>query len=190
VPIGKPHRDVSFSLIDDQGLPITEDGAVGELYVGGDQLMSGYWGAPQLTAEVLRTDIVAGETVYKTGDLVYRNEAGDYVYVDRADRVVKRSGVRISLIELAGVLRGLPGVSAATCVAFDDQGLLGIVAFVVADASVAALELKRGAADLLPDTMLPDRIVTVDALPLTTSSKVDERALLAAAGLREAPKRI
>ena len=50
---------------------------------------------------MLRTDVVAGRTVYRTGDLVYRTDEGDYVYVDRADRVIKRMGVRISLVELA-----------------------------------------------------------------------------------------
>jgi D-alanine--poly(phosphoribitol) ligase subunit 1 len=185
VPIGRPHPGVTFYLVDEQGSVISDVGAVGELYVGGDQLMTGYWRAPQLTEAVLRTDIVAGETVYRTGDLVLRNQAGDYVYVDRADRVIKRSGVRISLIEVADVLRHLPGVSAATSASFDDDGRLGIVAFVTVESDLSELDIKRMGAEHLADTMLPDRIIVVDELPLTTSSKVDERRLLAAAGLRE-----
>ena len=57
--------------------------------------------------EVLRTDIVPGETVYRTGDLVYRDNNGNYVYVDRADRVINRNGLRISLIELSEAIREL-----------------------------------------------------------------------------------
>ena len=147
--------------------------------------MTGYWGAPELTADVLRTDVVPGKTVYRTGDLVYRNASGDYVYVDRADRVIKRIGVRISLVEMGDAMRHLDGVSAAACVAFDDDGQLGIVAFVVADGTVTALELRRATSQHLPDTMLPNRIELVEALPLTPSSKLDERRLLAEAGLRE-----
>ena len=63
--------------------------------------MDGYWGAPELTGSVMRTDVVPGHTVYRTGDLVYRDGRGHYVYVERADRVIKRFGVRISLLELS-----------------------------------------------------------------------------------------
>jgi D-alanine--poly(phosphoribitol) ligase subunit 1 len=184
VPIGRPHPNVTFYLVDEQGDLISDADAVGELYVGGDQLMTGYWRAPQLTEAVLRTDVVAGQTVYRTGDLVARNRAGDYLYIDRADRVIKRSGVRISLIEVADVLRHLPGVTSAIGAAFDDDGRLGIVAFVTVGSDLSELDIKRLGAEHLPDTMLPDRIVVVDELPLTASSKVDERRLLASAGLR------
>jgi D-alanine--poly(phosphoribitol) ligase subunit 1 len=183
VPMGRPHLGVSFHLVDDLGMVIEGSDRVGELYIGGSQLMTGYWGAPALTREVLREDVVPGETVYRTGDLVYRDNEGSYVYVDRADRVIKRSGVRISLIELSEAMRSLAGVSAAACVTFDAEGELGIVAFVVTDGPVVASDLLRTARERLPDTMLPNRIVLVEELPLTQSSKLDERRLLAEAGL-------
>jgi D-alanine--poly(phosphoribitol) ligase subunit 1 len=185
VSMGRPHPGVTFHLVDTQGRTVEGANQVGELYIGGSQLMDGYWAAPALTDEVLRTDVVAGRTVYRTGDLVYRTEDGEYVYVDRADRVMKRHGVRISLVELGEAMRGLAGVSAAACVAFDDGGRTGIVAFVVADGPVDILELRRAAARQLPESMLPDRIEVVDNLPLTRSSKLDERRLLAQAGLGE-----
>lgn len=185
VSIGQPHPDVSFYVVDDEGRLVDGPDQVGELYIGGNQVMDGYWGAPALTADVLRTDVVPGETVYRTGDLVYRADGGDYVYVDRADRVIKRLGIRISLIELGEAMRGLAGVSAAACVAFDDDGQTGIVVFVVTDGRTSALDLRRAAGDRLPDSMLPDRVELVDSLPLTRSSKLDERRLLAEAGLRE-----
>jgi D-alanine--poly(phosphoribitol) ligase subunit 1 len=183
VPIGRPHPDVTFHLVDESGQQVADADHVGELYIGGDQLMAGYWGAPELTAEVLRTDVVPGETVYRTGDLMYRTPPGDYVYVDRADRVIKRLGIRISLVELGEAMRSLAGVSAAACTCFDNDGQPGIVAFVVADGSTTSLELRQAAADRLPDSMLPDRVELVDTLPLTKSSKLDERRLLAEAGL-------
>jgi amino acid adenylation domain-containing protein len=186
VPIGQPHAGVTFHLIDEDGQPVDEAGRVGELYIGGNQLMQGYWRATELTAEVLRDDVLSGRTVYRTGDLVYRDEAGNYIYVDRADKVVKRSGVRISLIELGDVVRELSGVSAAACAAFDDGGQLGIAAFVVADPGIDTLALQRQARTRLPDTMLPNCYVVVDALPVTGSGKLDERSLLAGAGLTPA----
>jgi D-alanine--poly(phosphoribitol) ligase subunit 1 len=185
VPIGQPHPGVTFHLVDAEDRVVDAPDQVGELYVGGAQLMTGYWDAPVLTADVMRTDLVPGMTLYRTGDLVYRNASGDYVYLDRADRVINRNGVRISLVEISDTLRHVDGVSAAACLAFDDDGQLGLVAFAVADGSVTALELRRAISHHLPDTMLPNHIELVDALPLTAGSKLDERRLLAEAGLRE-----
>jgi acyl-coenzyme A synthetase/AMP-(fatty) acid ligase len=145
--------------------------------------MAGYWGAPELTLRAMRTDVVPGQVVYRTGDVVYRNERGAYVFVERADRVIKRSGVRISLVEVADAVRSLPGVADAACVVFDDEGAVGIAAFVVTDGPITAVEFRRGAGRHLPDSMLPDRIERVTALPLTTSGKLDERGLLRDAGL-------
>jgi D-alanine--poly(phosphoribitol) ligase subunit 1 len=184
VPLGTPHPGVSFHLVDEQGQLVTESDRVGELYIGGSQLMAGYWGAPELTQAVLRTDILAGETLYRSGDLVYRNQQGSYVYVDRADRVIKRSGVRISLIELSETIRALEGVIAAACVVFDNEGELGIVAFVVVGQSVTVRDLQLAARDVLPESMLPNRIEIIDAFPLAQSSKIDERGLLSSVGLR------
>ena len=184
VPIGVPHPDVTFHLVDTAGALIEQPGQVGELYIGGGQLMIGYWGAPELTAQLMPTDIVPGQPLYRTGDLVRRDADGNYVYVDRADRVVKRNAVRISLVELGDVLRSLDGVAGATCSPFDNDGDLGIVAFLVAKSPRTSADLRLAAAEHLPSSMLPDRIELVDELPLTSSSKVDERRLLAQAGLR------
>jgi D-alanine--poly(phosphoribitol) ligase subunit 1 len=183
VPIGKPHDGVTFHLIDGAGNEISEPDEVGELYIGGRQLMDGYWGAPALTATVLTNTTVPGMTTYRTGDVMTRAKTGDYVYVDRADRVVKRNAVRISLVELADVLREIPGVTASTCVAYNNEGQLGIAGFVVAQGR-NTLELRQAAGERLPSTMLPDVMTIVDDLPMTSSSKVDERRLLLDAGLR------
>jgi D-alanine--poly(phosphoribitol) ligase subunit 1 len=185
VPIGRPHPGVDFYLIDERGELIEEQGAVGELYIGGAQLMSGYWRAPELTAEVLREDVIPGRRAYRTGDLMYRDDSGDYVYVARADRVVKRSGMRISLVEMGEAMRRLPGVTSVACVSFDAGDQLGIAAFVVPDGEVTSMDLRRACREWMADTMLPDRIELVAELPLTTSSKLDERRLLAGAGLAE-----
>jgi amino acid adenylation domain-containing protein len=182
VPIGVPHPDVTFHLVAD-GHVIDGPDEPGELYIGGVQLMAGYWGAPDLTASVMRTDVIPGLLVYRTGDIALRQRDGAYAYVDRADRVVKRRSVRISLVELSEVMSRLPDVRAAICVIYDNEGELGIAAFVVAEADRTAEQLRRAAAEQLPSTMLPDRIELVDELPLASSSKVDERRLLHEAGL-------
>jgi D-alanine--poly(phosphoribitol) ligase subunit 1 len=184
VPIGLPHPEVTFYLFDEDGIVVETPGRVGELYVGGVQNMDGYWGAPELSSDVLRTDLAPGETVYRTGDLVYRDTNGRYVYVDRADRVIKRSGVRVSLVELSETMRRLPHVVGATVTTFDNGGALGIVAFVVSEQPTSSLELRLAAREVIPETMMPNRIDVVEVLPLTNSNKIDERALLSAAVLQ------
>jgi amino acid adenylation domain-containing protein len=184
MPIGFPHPLVTFHLVGESGKIIEESDRVGELYIGGVQLMTGYWGAPELTKEVLRTDIVPGETVYRTGDLVYRDGNGNYVYVDRADRVINRNGLRISLVELSEAIRTLDHVTAAACLTFDDEGEVGIVAFVVADQPLSALDLRDGTLLRIPEAMLPNRYEQVEVLPVNKSNKLDERLLLSGVGLR------
>ncbi len=186
VPIGFPHPFVTFHLVAESGEIIEDSDRVGELYIGGVQLMTGYWGAPELTKEVLRTDIVSGETVYRTGDLVYRDKNGNYVYVDRADRVINRNGLRISLIELSEAIRNLAHVSAAACVTFDDEGEVGIVAFVVSDQPLSPVDLRDGTLLRIPEAMLPNRYEQVEVLPVNKSNKLDERLLLSGVGLRPA----
>jgi D-alanine--poly(phosphoribitol) ligase subunit 1 len=182
IPLGRPHAGSSFHLVDEDGTLVGGAGMVGELYIGGRQLMAGYVNDPEQTARVLRTDVV-DETVYRTGDLVSRDERGNYVYVGRSDRVIKRHGIRLSLVEVTESLGDLDEVASAACTTFDLDGDLGVVAFVVPARELTPLALRQAARRRLPDTMLPDQFVLVPELPLTSSSKVDERRLLAEAGL-------
>jgi D-alanine--poly(phosphoribitol) ligase subunit 1 len=184
VPIGLPHPGVFFALFDEDGQSVESTNVVGELYVGGNQLMVGYWANPQLSNEVMRSDLIPNQALYRTGDLAYRDEAGNYVYVDRADRVLKRHGVRISLVELSASLNKLDGIETAVCLTFDFEGDLGIVAFVTTRAEMSVLDLRRAASRLIPENMLPDRFERVVAMPLNKSNQLDERQLLLDAGLR------
>ncbi len=183
VPIGPPHPGSSFHLVSGDGCLVSDVDEPAALYVGGSQLMTGYLGAPELTSSVLRSDVVAGQVLYKTGDLVRLDRHGRYVFVGRADNVVKHRGVRVSLVEISEQLSRIEGVLAATASTFDDDGSLGVAAFIVAEPGASPLQIRDRAADLLPAAMLPDRLLLVEELPLTTSSKVDESRLLAHAGM-------
>jgi D-alanine--poly(phosphoribitol) ligase subunit 1 len=183
VPLGQPHPGSSFHLVDEDGSLVDRAGVVGELHIGGRQLMAGYLNDPAHSAAVLRTDVVDGTTLYRTGDLVCRDARGNYVYVGRCDRVIKRHGVRMSLVEVTDALGGLDVVASAACTTFDLRGDLGVVAFVVPDRELSPVAVRLAASERLPQTMLPDQFVLVADLPLTSSSKVDERRLLKEAGL-------
>ena len=173
VPIGRPHRGVSFHLAGEDGAVIEGAGS-GELHIGGRQLMTGYWGDAELTGRVMTDRLIPGTPLYRTGDIVRREPDGLYYYVGRADDVVKRHGVRISLGEIEAALRAQPGVDGAACACIDIDGKLGIAAF--AQAPGGADQLRSGLARLLPATMIPDRLYTTEALPLNSSGKTDRGA--------------
>jgi D-alanine--poly(phosphoribitol) ligase subunit 1 len=80
-------------------------------------------------------------------------------------------------------LGDIEGVASAACTTFDLAGGLGVVAFVVPEGDLTPLAARQAAGERLPESMLPDHFVLVADLPLTSSSKVDERRLLADAGL-------
>lgn len=183
IPVGRPHPGSSFHLVDERGELVDRPGVVGELYIGGTQLMAGYLNDPELTAAVLRTDVIEGQTLYRTGDLAFRDVRGNYIYVGRSDRVIKRHGVRLSLVEVTEALGAVDGVASAACTTFDLEGGLGVVAFVVPDGELTPVAVRQAASERLPATMQPDHFVLVADLPLTSSSKVDERRLLKDAGL-------
>jgi amino acid adenylation domain-containing protein len=178
IPLGVPSEGVSFTIVSDDGRIIDGPDEVGELYIGGAQLMRGYWGDDELTATVLNDHVIPGETWYKTGDLVWRDAEGRYLYAGRSDDVVKRNGVRISLSEIVLALRRVEGVSGAACVLTGDGESLGIAAFVEAGPQKTAGDLLSSVRAYLPGSMLPDEVFIVSALPMTSSGKVDRRRLL------------
>ncbi|MEV0174410.1 amino acid adenylation domain-containing protein [Streptomyces sp. NPDC050803] len=180
IPLGTPDPGVAFHLVDADGQPVSEPGVPGELCVSGVQVMAGYWGAPEVTERVLRTDLVPGATVYRTGDLVERTEDGLYVYLDRTDNVVKRSGNRISMTEVTTALLGVTGVRDAVSLVDRPDGRTLIRAFVVApdlDAAQVRTELLRA----VPAYMNPDSLTVLPELPRLSGGKPDTRRLRAMA---------
>ncbi len=181
VPIGSPHPGVTFHIVAEDGSLVLGPGEVGELYIGGNQLMRGYWGDTELTTRVLRDDVVPGITVYRTGDLVSRDQQDRYVYVGRTDSVVKRKGVRVSLQEIARVLRAVQDVSGALCLAVDEHGRLAIAAFVEAGPDVTVPQLLEVMHHELPSGMVPDEVHLWSSFPINSSGKVDRHRLAAEA---------
>lgn len=182
VPLGHPHAGVTFHLIGEDGNLIERADEVGELFIGGSQLMAGYWGDELLTSQVLRTDVVPGLLAYKTGDLARRDGKGRYHYAGRKDDVLKRRGVRISLTEVGRVLLSIPGVTGAICLPVDRDGELAIVGFVESAEGRVQTDVRSELRSRLPENMLPDEVVILDALPTTNRDKVDRVALLRSSG--------
>ncbi|WP_433040912.1 non-ribosomal peptide synthetase [Dactylosporangium sp. CS-033363] len=179
VPIGTPMAGEWVYVVDAAGR-LALPGTIGELWIGGAGLARGYHGRPDLTEAAFVADPVRpGERCYRTGDLVRLRNDGLLDFLGRRDHQVKVRGHRIELGEIESQLRAAPGIKEAVVTVADPTGDAHLVGYVVPEPGSAletqALETLLRAA--LPDYMVPRRWMTLDALPVNASGKVDRTAL-------------
>jgi amino acid adenylation domain-containing protein len=176
VPIGRPIAGARVYVID-RTLQPAPPGAAGELLIGGAGLSRGYLGRPDLTAAAFVPDPFSGEPgarLYRSGDLVRFRQGGVLDFLGRVDAQVKVRGFRIEPGEIESALGAHPQVRAAAVAVDEDR----LAAWVVSEGEPPTVtELRRFLADRLPEHMIPAVFVTLEALPLTPSGKVDRRAL-------------
>ncbi|MEV0543641.1 amino acid adenylation domain-containing protein [Nocardia salmonicida] len=177
--IGMPVAGSRAHLLDN-GLQIVADGQVGELYLAGPQIARGYLGRFATTAQSFVADPYGppGARMYRTGDRARWVPGLGYEYLGRVDNQVKIRGHRVELGDVAAALDGLPEIRTAAADIRDIAGRPTLIGYVVAatgnlDTSAARTRL----ADLVPEHMVPARLVVLDALPTTVNGKLDRTAL-------------
>lgn len=188
VPIGAPISNTQLYVLDNllQPVPI---GVPGELHIGGVGLARGYLNRSDLTSNkfipspFIQTHPGMGSSLYKTGDLARWLDDGVIEFLGRLDFQVKIRGFRIELGEIESVIANTPFVEqCVTIVRSDITNDKHIVAYVIpAKNKKSELELladiRSTVTAHLPAYMHPSFYVCLDTFPLSTSGKVDRKAL-------------
>lgn len=179
-PIGKAcsHYENLIKVVDEQGQEV-ETGHEGELIAAGPGVMHGYWNLPERTANAFLIDS-SGQRWYKTGDVVVEDENGDYLYLSRRDRMVKKRGYRVELGEIEAGLYKHPNVEEAAVIALSsEENGVQIKAYLSFKGghNPSRIELKRFCTENLPNYMVPDFFTFLESLPKTSTNKVDYQKL-------------
>lgn len=179
IPVGYAVMDNEILLVDDAGKQIAGD--EGEIAVKTRYVSPGYWRRPDLTDGVFLPGPAGGkERIYRTGDLGRMLPDGCLLHLGRKDFFVKIRGYRIDIDEIEAALRECPGIKEAVVVARNNNsGDERLVAYLVPTVQPGPKvgELRRFLNEKLPDYMIPHNFVTLEAIPLTDTRKVDRKAL-------------
>ncbi len=190
VPVGLPVPDHEICIADDAGQAVAP-GAVGEIVVRSAYLSPGYWRHDELTAQVFSpAPPDAPHRSYRTGDVGRMLRDGRLVCLGRKDAQVKVRGYRVEPGEIEQALLDLPAVKQAFVMAVNTDTGARLTAYLVAARRAPEGEpgwLRHQLKSVLPDYMLPDHYVWLEALPMAPNGKVDRRALPAPQNDADAP---
>jgi amino acid adenylation domain-containing protein len=179
VPIGHPIANTYAYILDEQQ-QWTPAGTVGELYIAGTALATGYQPEPTQSGFVELELEGNRQRLYRTGDWVREVEPGVLEFVGRRDAQVKLRGYRMELGEIEAHLRKLPEVRDAVMqLRTDEQIEPYLVGYIVPwkRPGPSSQEVKEALAQYLPSYLVPKYIVNLEQLPLSANGKLDRRRL-------------
>ncbi|MBV4504328.1 amino acid adenylation domain-containing protein [Pseudomonas sp. BW13M1] len=178
LPIGRPIANNRFHVLDAFDAPVPP-GVTGHLHIGGVGVARGYLGLPALTAErFIDSPFVAGERLYRSGDLARYRADGQLEFLGRDDFQVKLRGVRLELGEIEARLQAFPGIASSVVLMLGEQAQhQRLVACCVTSAALDEQAVRAYLAETLPSAVLPSAYLWLDGMPLTANGKVDRQAL-------------
>jgi amino acid adenylation domain-containing protein len=181
IPLGHVWNNTEVLIVDENDVEVN-DGDIGELLVRSATMMKGYWGKLELTQKAFykRENFSnVKERFYRTGDLVWRNEEGQLMFVGRKDRQIKIRGYRIELDEIESVLISQSNIIETAVYYSKNDEDLSIEAIVVLGGPGQETEenIKKFLAGKLPAYAVPRRIYFSDKIPRTSAGKIDYKEL-------------
>ncbi|MDF5711727.1 MAG: amino acid adenylation domain-containing protein [Nostoc sp. S4] len=192
-PIGYPIANTQIYILNENLEPVAI-GQSGELHIGGAGLARGYLNRPDLTSEKFIPNPFSKQPearLYKTGDLARYLDNGSIEFLGRFDNQVKVRGFRIELAEVEAILAQHVGIQQTVVIAREDNpGDQRLVAYIVPNKEQIPTfdELRHFLKQKLPNYMLPNSFVLLNALPLTPNGKVNRCALPAPNQTRQQSK--
>lgn len=171
LPIGFPMPNTDILVLNEKNEPVTGEEA-GELCVRGTSLSMGYYKNPEKTKEAFVQNPLnqaVPELIYRTGDVVKYNERGEIVYLSRKDFQIKHMGHRIELGEIETAVSSMPEISLNCCLY--DEKRQKIVLFIEEELEKAYINEKIS--HLVPEYMLPNKVVRVEKMPINANGKID-----------------
>ena len=171
LPIGFPMPNTDILVLNEENEPVTGE-EPGELCVRGTSLSMGYYKNPEKTKEAFVQNPLnqaVPELIYRTGDVVKYNERGEIIYLSRKDFQIKHMGHRIELGEIETAVSSLPEISLNCCLY--DEKRQKIVLFIEEELDKAYINEKIS--HLVPEYMLPNKVVRVEKMPINANGKID-----------------
>ena len=177
VPIGKPISNMTILLLDHDRHPVPP-GNIGEIYIGGTGLSNGYYrNLLQTRSSYFLDEQLSNKTLYKSGDLAYRNKEGNLIYVGRINHVIKVRGRLVNLAEIKQAFYKSGLVIDAVIKNIQQNGTDQIAAYFIPNSSYRRNLLCKYLEEQLPSYIIPDIYIEMGQFPLTHNYKVNIEAL-------------
>ncbi len=162
-----------MKVVDDEGGDV-EQGGVGEIVIRGHNVMKGYWGRDDATAEVMR------DGWFSTGDMATVDEDGYFFIVDRKKDMIIRGGYNVYPREIEEVLYEHPAVSEVAVIGVPDDSLGEEVAAMVVlkdGAEASEDDIRAYAKERVAAYKYPRKIWFSDELPKGPTGKILKREI-------------
>ncbi len=178
VSIGKPFDRMEIKLISDG-----KEGANGELYVSGDQVVQGYFKNDKLTKDKFVYLSKSSKKIwYKTGDLAKKLDNNNYAFLGRVDDQLQIRGYRVEMQEIDKIIRDAVGHQMAISIPILSKENNGIVEDIIAfveknDKNLSENDIISFCKSMLADYQVPSKVYFIKSMPLNDNGKIDKKAL-------------